>query len=268
MKKIATLDISFREYKDNICYYNVLVEMQQEKIHIVLPRYHTFLGWIEIFGLPPQNEWVVLDDINPFTKIGELVVNEQAITETVRYTKNISEHAIHTTRTLGEQSEDCVWTQNYAEAPTNIASIVTFTHDQGTYETQWKTEVLENQSLLTQSQSDYVAEVTKTLGQPDLLIRKTFATTGVIPPLYYSLFPIHNLLQLEEMNGSVIEVGYLDTNSEHTIDTVHGRWSKQFDFGNKKLYIHETNYSSRQIETSEGLEQIKDTYRKELFIEV
>ncbi|HMO77881.1 MAG TPA: hypothetical protein PKA42_00050 [Candidatus Paceibacterota bacterium] len=76
-----------------------------------------------------------------------------------------------------------------------------------------------------------------------------------------------DLVNLTEAVGSIIEIGYLRNSSKHKVDRVHGDWYKRFDFGNKHLYINETNYTSQAIKTENGKKQIKSTYRKELFSE-
>ncbi len=265
MKKIGNLDISFKEYKDNVYYYDVKLEINGKQVSIVLPRYHTFLGWVEVFGLPPQNEWVVLDTLTDFEKNGFLKIGDNEVKETVKYTTGKNSHTIQTTRKLDSEKEFCIWNQSYSNAPEEILSDISFQHNNGEYKTTWKTEILKNDTNLSNAEQNFVSDVKNKHGQYDVLIRKTFTASGSIPSIYYSLFPIQDLLDLTNISGSVIEIGYLNKNSQHKVDNVHGDWCKRFDFGSKRLYINETNYSSCEIETDKGVEQIKNTYKKELF---
>ena len=266
MQKIGVLDIAFKTYEADVYYYDVTVQVNGHTVSIVLPRYHAFLGWIEIFGLPPQNEWVVLDDLPAFHKQGVLEVDGQAITESVTYTPGAQSHTIETIRRQGDVEGVCVWKQDYSRAPESILSEVTFHFPDGSYQATWETEILAADELPATDQA-FVSKIREAHGMYDVVIRKKFQAAGTPPPLYYSLFPIRDLVDLTQATGSIIEVGYTHTDSPHKIDRVHGAWYKKFDLGAATFYINETNYTSCQIETERGPEQIKNTYRKELCID-
>lgn len=269
MEKLGTIDISFKEHRDGVYYYNVSIAINQETKNIVLPRYDPFLGWIEIFGLPPQNEWVVLGDLPDFTKSATLTVDGVNILETVKYKhdRNGKTHCLETTRASDSADESCTWTQDYSDAPDSILSRTTFTHPKGNYEASWKTAVLTDASTLTPAELDFYEQVTVTRGTPDLIIKKTFAAKGTPPPLYYSLFPISGTVELADISGSLIELGYLKKDSPHEIDQVHGDWFKRFDIGDQVFHIIESNYSSRALEVDGVETRIKDKYRKKLYRE-
>lgn len=264
MKKIGNLEISFKEYKDGVYYYDVELKIGEKVVSIVLPRYHTFLGWIEVFGLPPQNEWCVLDNLGDFENSGVLKINGSEVLESIKYTPGKNTHTIQTTREHNNKKEVCVWKQDYTEAPKKISSETNFDNN---YKANWETEILADKTLLTESEMKFVSDIIERHGEPDVLARKTLKASGEIPPLYYMIFPIEEFLDTTNLSGSVIELGYLYKDSEHEIDNVHGDWYKQFDFGNQRLYVNETNYSSCEINTGEKTERIKNTYRKELFSE-
>lgn len=269
MKKLGTIDISFKELKDDIYYYNLSVTVGAETKKITLPRYDVFLGWIEIFGLPPQNEWVVLADLADFTKSATLTIGGVDISETVVYKKDTvsKNHQIKTTRTGNGREEICSWTQDYTEAPHNIISKIIFEHAEGIYTANWKTAVLDDASSLTPDEVAFYQKTIALRGVPDLIIKKTFAAHGSIPPLYYSLFPITEIVNLSDTTGSLLELGYLKKDSEHRVDQVHGDWFKRFDNGEQVLRIIESNYSSCTVEVAGVNTCIKDTYRKELYLE-
>lgn len=267
MKQLGSIDISFKNYADGIYYYDVLIQIGENKRVVILPRYDAFLGWIEVFGLPPQNEWCVLDDFDDFSKEAILVIDSKEIKESVRYIAGDNTHTIQTDRQIGNVIEKSTWQQDYRNAPDSMTSEVIFEHVDGKYETKWGTKILTENSSLTSAEQLFVANRESVCGKPDLLIKKTFSTSGVLPSIYYSLFPIEGLIDLKQTSGSVVEMGYLRNDSPHKVDRVHGDWYKRFDFGDKVFYVNETNYSSCDQETDQGTERIKDTYRKELFIE-
>jgi len=265
MKKIGNIDISFRDYVAGIYYYNVNITVGDQCRSVILPRYDTFLGWIEVFGLPPQNEWVVLDTMNHFTKSAVLTIDNKEIDESIKYVPSENTHTIQTTRRYKDVEEISTWTQDYSNAPESILSKIVFVHSEGEYQSDWETAVLSNKESLTSAELSFVAEIENKYGIPDVLIKKTFTSSGVLPPLYYEMFPIQELINLNQSSGSVIELGYLKKESSHKIDNLHGDWYKKFNFGEKEFYINESKYTSCDYKTSSGVERIKDTYRKELF---
>lgn len=268
MKRIGVIDISFRNYENGIFYYDLSVQIQNKKRNVVLPRYNIFLGWIEIFGLPPQNEWVVISDIDDFTKTGDLVIDGRNVKESVTYTadKASFKHTIETVRETNKDKETHTWTQNYKNAPESITSEGLFKHKEGAYSSHWTTCILKAGEELPHADLAFVENCKSKHGAPSLLIKKEFTASGVLPPLYYSLFPVDELLDLTEISGSVIEIGYLKKDSTYEIDRAHGDWYKKFDFGEQQLYVFESNYTSCDLKTEAGVKRIKDTYRKELFI--
>lgn len=267
MKQIGIIGISFREYRDGIFYYNLDIEIQNKKKNIILPRYDIFLGWIEIFGLPPQNEWVVLRDIENFKKSAVLTVDDEDYNETVTYThdRDKKKCILETERSSGEMSEQCVWSQTYKNAPHEILNQTSFRHSGGVYTTKWTTSVLGNTELLSKNEVSFVTSHIEDRGKPDVLIKKKLSAAGLIPPLYYTLFPVEGLLRLDKVEGTMVEVGYLNKKSEFEIDTVHGDWFKRFDAGGHVLYIIESMYSSCDVAVDNKIVRIKNTYRKELF---
>lgn len=267
MNKIGTIDIAFHSYTDGIYYYDVQVDMQGKKRSIILPRYDVFLGWIEVFGLPPQNEWVVLDELADFSKTATLVVDGVEYEEAVTYAAGENSHHIETVRRRDEHEERCVWTQRYVDAPHAIQNESTFVHAGRRYQASWQTAVLDDVSGLTSAEAAFANEIVAEAGTSDVIIKKTVSAAGELPPLYYTLFPVMDVLDLSKVSGTVIELGYLQTNSPHKVDAVHGDWYKRFVFGDTVLRVVESNYSSRDQLTEAGIKRIKDTYRKELFIE-
>lgn len=266
MKKIGQIEISFKEYLNGVYYYDIEVMVNDIKTTIVLPRYHTFLGWIEVFGLPPQNEWVVLSDLADFEKTGVMKINNKEIIETVLYSKRDKTHTIKTTRQSGDEKETCIWKQDFSGAPESILSEMEFDHKGGKYKIESKTEILASMESLSTKEAAFASGVIQKNGQQDVLIKKSFNAVGEIPEIYYSLFPIQDFLNLTNTSGTIIELGYLRTESPHKVDKVHGDWYKRFYFGDKQFFIQESNYSSCTIETEQGPEQIKNTYKKELFV--
>ncbi len=267
MRKIGIIDISFKEYLEGVYYYNLDIDIQGIKKHISLPRYHTFLGWIEVFGLPPQNEWVALKAFDNFTKTGTIVIDGENISEKVTYGYD-SVSGVRTVETLREAmglSEHSVWKQYRTDAVGHTKSEVSFTHSHGEYFVHVDTAVCAGSTVLFKEQQVFVDVCKQERGAPDLVLLKKFSVQGVPPPLYYRIFPPIEMIDLGHGQGSLLEVGYFRKNSTYEVDHVHGDWYKRFDDGKNILKIVESNYTSCDVEIGGKVERIKNTYRKELF---
>ena len=265
LEKVGELNISYAGYVGGIFYYDLVIELYDEMRRIRLPRYDVMMGWIEIFGLPPQFEWVILGDILPFKKSAALSIDSRLYKETVSYTPDPAalKHIITVERT-GEREEAVRFVEDYSKAPKEIVSSTTFTHPGG----QYKCEVTKSPVALSELKGEtekFVRTCVKNHGLPDQVWFKHFESGGKLPPIYYHrFFPLIPGLDLNDCAGSVIEVGYLA--GESGVDGVHGDWYKRLEVNDKVFYIKESGYTSTEVETEDGLMRIKDTYKKELFV--
>lgn len=264
MEKIGEMSMQFVEYRDGIYYYDVTTEVEGRIVKMKLPRYHQLLGWIEIFGLPPQHEWVVLADIEPFTKTAELTIDGKSYTETCVYDKNKEKktHKITLTREGGGLQETVKWTEHYVSAPNNIKHEIRFEHKDGTYECLMHKSLIRPESLDGDAHT-FVRDIIEQCGEPDQLWQKIFETKGVLPEIYYRMFPAVSGVDLTDTQGTAIEVGYLAGKEE--IDATHGDWHKLFVLKDVTLQITEDGYISKEVDIEGTPERIKYTYHKNLY---
>lgn len=268
MKQIGEMDMKFKKGNRDIHYYDVAINIGGNRKKIVLPRYHIMLGWVEVFGFPPQQEWVVLADIKPFTKKAMLSVNSEDIKEKVDFNLNKKEgfHEIITTRELGDLKEIFTWTEDYTNAPESIKDAGKFVHNDGVYKyTVEKNLITKNNfKYLTKKQKTFVGDITNKHGEPDAIWRKVFKARGVIPSLFYKMFPIVDNIDLTNIKGSIVEVGYLEKEGEG-VDRAHGDWYKLIELNDQDFFIEEKNYSSLTIKIGGKKQTVKGTYSKKLY---
>lgn len=268
MKQIGEINIKFKNADCGVHYYDVLVRIGEKERRIVLPRYDIMLGWIEIFGFPPQHEWVVLADIKSFSKKATLLIDGEHISEKVDFNLNKKEgvHEIITTREIGTLKEVFTWIEDYTDAPKLIKNSGVFKHNDGTYAYVAEKSIvaLEDLERVHKKQKNFVEDIISTHGKPDVLWQKTFTAKGTLPHLFYKMFPIEDSVDLSDMQGSIIEVGYLEKSGED-IDRVHGNWYKLLTIGAERFFIEEGNYAPATIEIDGKKQHIKGTYTKKLF---
>lgn len=265
MRKIGQIDINFRNYDKGIFYYDVHVSIQGKTRTIILPRYDVFLGWIEVFGFPPQHEWVVLDDIGNIEKHAQLTIDSVEYEERMVLESGANSHTIQLIRSLGDNSEECIWSQDFSSPTNGLLNNTEFKHQKGEYDIDCVTFLDPDVQNFTSREQVFYDEIIRKYKKPDLVVRKQFSALGVLPEIYYLLFPIADVIDLSNVTGTVLELGYLQTDSQFRIDQVHGSWYKIFSINEQVFHIIETNYTSCDCQTETGIIRIKDTYRKELF---
>ncbi len=263
MVKIGDLNIKYSHFNNGIYYYSVHIDVNGVKRQIVLPRYHQMVGWIEVFGLPPQFEWVILETIGDFDKEAVLTIDGEEFRESVSYRANESEkqHEFTVTRE-GVFSEQVHCVESYRQAPQLVSLKTNFEHQEGAYVCDYKKSLIDIEDVLDTEQN-FVDMILIENKIPDHVWRKHFTAFGKIPPVYYHFFPLISGLDVSQCSGSVLELGYQA--GEEGVDAVHGDWHKLLRINDQSFYIKETGYSSREVTTPNGTERIKDTYRKELF---
>ncbi len=264
MKKIGELSMTFAELRDGVYYSDLLITTEGVTRTITLPRYHPLMGWVEIFGLAPQFEWLVLGDVPAFTKTVALHIDANEFTAQVTYTPKPEKqkHHVEVKRWNDELAETCVFTESYAEAPKHIKMQLDCDHDAGTY-TCASTKGLVAVGELHDEEKIFVTETMRTHGETEHIWKKEFVANGSLPPIYYTFFPPISGVDLTNVTGHIVEVGYMA--GDTGVDAVHGTWFKRLVVNDQIFYIFETEYSSKTINTPEGDQVVKDTYKKELF---
>jgi len=264
MKKIGNIDISFSEYKNGVYYYSFVVEMQGVTREIMLPRYHPFVGWIEAFGLPPQNQWVVLTNVDAFATKAHLIIDEEKYDESFMYTPDAQNktHTIEIVRENNGATETMVWFEEFKNAPQLVHNTMTFNSKAGEYICKAKAAI-NTPNDLTGEELRFVDGVISKRGATEHIWTKSFASKGIVPEMYYAFFPQIEGVDLTDVQGTVIEVGYMA--GDDAVDAVHGDWFKRFQLGDHIFYMNEHSYTSTTVETEHGPEKIKNTYCCELF---
>ena len=285
LKKIGELSMKYRKIEDNVLYYDLEVEIMGIKRKILLPRYHAFLGWIEILGFPPQNEWCVLKQLNPFEKRATLKIDEASFEERVIFNPDFENkmHSIITIRKGNNLCEYFQWFEDFSKAPEKIEGTGIFTHNQGIYRYfytkrgtepskygKFEIDIFKFLSIgeFPNIVRERVDGILKDKGKPDSIWAQKFEAKGALPPIYYKMFPIKVLdLNLRDCKGNMIQLGYLNKEGGE-IDKIHGKWYKFFMFENdsRLFFIKEGGWSSKEIEIDGKIERIKNTYKKELFL--
>ncbi len=266
MREIGKLEMKLKEVKKGVGYYNVRVEVLGKKVKFLLPRYHPFLGWIEIFGLPPQHEWCVLKQLEPMRERAILEVGNKRYEESLNFQPypegEMNFISIFRKEIGGKTFEHFHWVEDYSGAPKEVIEHGLFQHDDGIYVyTLEKGVVKEVKGKL---QKEFVDQVVKEHGETSQIWLKKFGCMGKVPPVYYQLFPTLEVLskrELERCKGWGLEIGYLVKEGEE-LDKVHGNWYKLFKIGDKLFYVEESSYGSRKVD---GV-LWKNTYCERLYI--
>lgn len=264
MEKIGEMKMTFDCYHDGVFYFDMSIQMNGVTKKIRLPRYHPLFGWIEIFGLPPQHEWVIQEKTDPFIKKATLKIDGEKISEQCEYLydENRKNQTVILTRDNGSDKEVCTWKENYIDAPNKIVTDATFEHADGSYNcTTLKSKVaIDN---LTENEKVFVNDITKKHGATEVIWKKKFTASGNLPPIYSSMFPTFDNLELDDIEGVLLEVGYPLINAD--ADGIHGDWYKQIQFGAETFYITEGGYTSKEVLTENGPVEIKATYQSKLY---
>jgi len=278
MEKIGELLMEFKKVENEILYYDVKVLINKKETKIVLPRYHPFLGWIEIFGFPPQHEWCVLKRLKPFKKEAKLKINGKTFKEKLIFNSDFKNrmHSIITLRKNDEEFEYFHWFEDFSKAPKKIKGIGIFAHNNGIYRYWYLKKGIEpnkeNKKIskfLKENKlpSTVMKEVTKIFeykGNPSSIWIQKYKAKGALPPIYYKMFPLREL-NLKDCKGKTIQLGYLNKEG-YEIDKVHGEWYKFIILNHKTFFIKEGSWSSKEIKVNDKKERIKNTYKKELFV--
>lgn len=273
MKQIGSIAIKFLYTKSGIMYYRVLVTRGQKKKRLIIPRYDPLLGWIEIFGFPPQHEWCMFDWIGlgrlkPFTKTAMFSVGGRSGKETVTFNTDIKNksHFITLTRTLKNERESFYWFEDYSNVPRSIVNHGYFSHREGIYQYEAEKKILNSKqpSLENNKQQKYYDMITKEKQRkPDIVIIKNFAAKGKVPPLYSDMF-LFNAPHMRNTKGWILELGYL-RKTGGKLERAHGNWYKLFELG-KKCFVIEEECGPFRVEKINGVStKIKDTYTKKLY---
>lgn len=266
MDPLGKIKISFDRQCGLVAYYKMVVSWKGEEKVLELPRHHQSLGWIEIFGFPPQNEWVVLGSFEPFESKAILKINGNNIEEIVSYMMRTGkrEHYIKVERKNDAEKEVFEWTENFSEAP-KIVNTGIFKHSRGEYSYTCDKNILDSQNLstLTRNEIKYFEDKRKELGKPSLIITKDCKAGGAVPPIFNWMFFIKES-DVIDCRVRTLEIGYLRGKGSN-LERAHGDWYKLIDLNGKLFEIQEKCGVFREEIINGKPAQIKDTYAKVIY---
>lgn len=256
--------MTYDKQEGDIFYYHVDIDYKSEHVKIRLPRYAPMVGWIEVFGLPPQNEWVVLDSTEKLKKKGVLTIKQKGrafkINETINITTDSKAcwRVIRLERSSGKVFENqlCVEDWSCLQDQRAIKKYLFFEHSKGTYFVTLECIKNPKLNILSVKERRYLDTIQKERGKSNEVWLKKFSANGVPPPLYYKIFPFWKN-NWKRGDGRALEIGYEKEMS-------HGDWYKLFTLGTQHFEIKEDGWGSRRV-TCQGKQiRIKDTYRKSI----
>jgi hypothetical protein len=274
MQHIGTLDMQFRDVQDDVLYYDVSVAIGDTERALVVPQHHSQLQRNEAFGLPPQHEWSVVvpepENYFPsFQSSAMLQVDDSEYTEELdfRTSRDTQTHSISVTRHNEQEEERFYFTEDWHRVPQFVHKQGLFVHGDGEYHYWEENQVFSDPHRLTgdSEQRQFVQRVAEEHGEPTVAATKSFQAGGVLPPLYYRMLPVHNIVDLSQVRGWACEVGYLNSDAENGIERQFGSWYKLFKVNDAFLYIEEDGFSSRDVEVRGETRRVRDTYQQHLY---
>lgn len=270
-----TIDLDKNSSSEDTMVYHVEAEVKGQKQVFQLPRYDTHLGWIETFGVPPFNQWVILRDFEYMNKNFSGSLGDKKYSESIEIEeKGVSGYRVNLQRTSGNEEE------YYNTRITNIPgekgriSLTECISSKGVY-----TDTIHEKSYrhtgpkgipgLIDYEREYLDKIVEEEGDPDVIKIKQAEIDGPIPAIYRTLFPFWETEKFDEKPLRAIEIGYLDRgdNSED-IDKKHGDWFKLFSFKGfdySFLEIREGGWKSTGIEFEGEEVTTKQHYEKKMY---
>lgn len=258
------LSISYDRIEKDLFYYNVDLNYKKKRVKIRLPRYTSMIGWIEVFGLPPQNEWVVLEPVKSIHKKGileimrsrkKIQIKEEIFIQT---SLDTSTRFITLVRSFKGSAEKQTYIEDWSDLQSKrvIRKYIHFEHSGGIYSTKLTCYKNPSTSLLTPKERDYLQHIQKAKGKSKEIWLKKFSALGNPPRLYNMIFPFWKDTW-KNVNGRALEIGYEREMS-------HGDWYKLFTLGKRAFEIKEDGWKSKRIKFQGKKIRIKDTYRKSI----
>lgn len=273
-----TIDIADAEIDNELINYRVESDGEKQT-EFDLPRYDTHLGWIEIFGLPPYNEWVLLKEFEQLNKNFCGKINGENYSENLKIEdRGPAGVQIQLERKSGGAEETYRITELDAteSSASESAALFHVDHSDGTYDAridrriaQESGELEDLKQELNEKERDYIENIISMEEEPDIAVLKKAQVNGETPAVYRKMFPFWERTEFENSEIRVIELGYMeygDTDSE--VDKLHGRWYKLFsfqDFDYDQLEIREGNWRSTEVELEGQKQNTKQHYEKHLY---
>jgi hypothetical protein len=271
-----TIDLDRSESEDELFVYQVNISVEGEENSFELARYDTHLGWIEAFGVPPFNEWVLLDDFSYVKKNFSGTLNdEMRYSETAEIEeKGVSGYRLNLQRISGDEEE--YYNTRIVDVPAESGkvSLTECMSSRGVYTDTVREKIYENVKPegipgITDYEEEYAENIVEKQGEPSVIVVKKAQVDGPTPAIYRKLFPFWDTEDFDEMPLRSIELGYLDRgDNDSDIDEKYGDWFKLFtfpDFDYRFLEIKEEGYTSTEVELGDEKVTTKQHYEKKLY---
>jgi hypothetical protein len=229
---------------------------------------------IDLFGLPPFNEWEVgIEKVeNLETKFSDGKIQETFRSEII----SPSIASIHLERSKDDLDES--YDIREAALPARKGIIGTFDIQSSIGEcsivlerdiNNSRDEINRLRERLNEDEKEYLKDVRREERKPDVVVLKTMKIDGYAPAVKMELYPFWEKESYDNELVRCLEIGYLDYGDNETaFDRKHGKWYKLVsfeDFDHERLEIKEGNWQSREIEVSGEKRQTLDHYEKHLF---
>ncbi|MFB6116195.1 MAG: hypothetical protein ABEK10_01670 [Candidatus Nanosalina sp.] len=269
-----SIDLDRERSNDEVMIYSVEAEVEGEETRFELPRYDTHLGWIEVFGLPPFNEWVLLREFQYLNKSFSGQLNGENYSESIEVEKKgVTGHRINLQRTM-EDEEEYYNIRTFETPQGNTDSIFECINSRGVYTAAITKKEINNPDegdlkILGEEQRKYAQKIFEKEGQPDKLTLKKSRIDGPTPAIYRKLFPFWDKEEFDDSQVISVELGYLNQGDNKTeLDKAHGDWFKLFqfqEFDHSMLEIREGNWRSTTDWFKGDRKNTKEHYEKHLY---
>lgn len=262
---------------DNVILLNIRSQVEDIETQFELPRYHPSSDWLEIFGLPPFNEFSGIPEFEDMDK--EFQDPESNFSESFQVSKDgIHGVKMNLKRSLNGLMENYSIQEMLVPSDNRSLGIFDVSHSNGNMKILIERDIVHTrsdihhleESKLEKAEKGYLEEITREEGLPDIVILKNCLFDGEAPAIYYEkLFPFWEKENYSKETVRVIEIGYLDYGSnENDLDDVHGRWYKLFnfeDFDYSYLEVREGNWESTQVKINGEEYNTLKSYEKYLY---
>lgn len=241
-----------------------------------MPRHNPSADWVEVFGLPPFNEFSGIPELkntgNSFSS-KKVDISEDFKVED----KGIHGKAINLKRSLGDLEENYDIKEMITPSNHRSLGIFDITHSNGETKMLIERNIVHTRpdiywlkdSRLSKLQKSYLEDVIREEGLPDIVISKNCLVDGTTPAAYEKMFPFWEKKNYEDEKTQLLEIGYLDYGkNENDLDDVHGRWYKLFsfdDFDHPYLEVREGNWESTEVEIDGEKQNTLKHYEKYIY---
>lgn len=204
-----------------------------------------------------------------FAAQGQLQIDGETYEESLDFYTNreTKTHFISLCRGNEHQKEELFFAENWGRVPEFVHKQGLFAHNNGEYHYSEENHVYPDVRIAGEGmeQRQFIQEQRDKNGEPTVVITRSFTTGGDLPPIYYRMFPLHEVIELSQANGWACEVGYLNSDAADGIERQFGGWQKLFKINKEFFLVEEFGHSSRDVEIEGQTHRVRDTYSTRLY---